>query len=157
MKTSDCRILCYCNDKACGGSDWLDRWSSRLPTAERIAAGTRPVPSADRPVLLLAHGRGVARALADARELATIAGAFLVAPRGDGPVDLPAGPLAFPAMLVASRNDPHLAYDAADALAADWGALLVDAGEAGSIDGAGGYGPWPEGLTRLATLLKRIG
>ena len=45
----------------------------------------------------------------------------------------------------------------ADEYAAAWGSDFVDAGFAGHINGETGYGPWPEGLTRFATLLKRVG
>ncbi len=49
-------------------------------------------------------------------------------------------------MVLASRNDPYAAYDAVAALAADWGADLVDAGEAGGLNAASGHGPWPRVL-----------
>ena len=48
-------------------------------------------------------------------------------------------------------------YDAIVALARDWGAELIDAGEAGGLDAASGHGPWPEGLMRLAAFIKGIG
>ena len=66
-------------------------------------------------------------------------------------------PLPWPSMVIASRNDPYAAYDAVAALAADWGADLVDAGEASGLDAASGHGPWPEGLMRLAAFIKEIG
>ena len=59
--------------------------------------------------------------------------------------------------MVASRNDPLGAYDAIAGFAADWGADLIDAGEAGGLDAASGHGPWPEGLLRLAAFIKGMG
>jgi predicted alpha/beta hydrolase family esterase len=60
--------------------------------------------------------------------------------------------LPFRAIVVASRTDPHAPFAASQALAAHWGAELVDAGDAGHIDTSSGYGPWPEGERLLATL-----
>jgi serine hydrolase len=64
--------------------------------------------------------------------------------------------LPWPSLVVASRNDPDGAFDAVAALAADWGAGLIDAGHAGGLDAASGHGPWPEGLMRLAGFIKRM-
>jgi len=58
---------------------------------------------------------------------------------------------------VASRTDPHARFAESEALARDWGATLIDAGAAGRIDAASGYGPWPEGVLWLAGLLERLG
>jgi hypothetical protein len=84
-----------------------------------------------------------------------IAGAFLVAPPDtdrsdlDEPVKRFALPrlerLAFPALVVASEDDPHCTFDRARHLANAWGAGLVSAGKAGHINTASGHGPWPEG------------
>ena len=58
--------------------------------------------------------------------------------------------------MVASRTDPWAAFDDSKALASDWGAELVDAGEAGRIDADSGFGPWPDGLLRLAGILRNL-
>ncbi|MFB9360579.1 alpha/beta hydrolase [Amorphoplanes nipponensis] len=34
----------------------------------------------------------------------------------------------------------------------DWGAELVDAGDAGHLETASGYGPWPDGERLVAAL-----
>ena len=48
----------------------------------------------------------------------------------------------WPAVVIASRNDfLDGAYDLVAALASDWGAELIDAGFAGSLDAASGHGP----------------
>jgi uncharacterized protein len=65
-------------------------------------------------------------------------------------------PLPFTSLVVASRDAPRCAYARAEEFAATWGAGIVDAGESGHIDTAGGFGPWPEGLMRFAGFLKGI-
>jgi predicted alpha/beta hydrolase family esterase len=57
---------------------------------------------------------------------------------------------------VASRDDPYDAPGFAAAKAAQWGARLVDAGEAGHVNVASGHGPWPDGLLQLAGFLKTL-
>jgi uncharacterized protein len=121
---------------------------------------------ATRPALFVGHGLGAA-AIADATAAldgADVRGAFLVAPPDEKGLERLAGsawtparaPLPWPSMVVASRNDPLGAYDAIAVLAADWGADLIDAGEAGGRDAASGHGPWPEGLIRLAAFIKKL-
>ncbi len=70
-------------------------------------------------------------------------GAFLVAPPSEETLATldgglwPAAPrarLPWPAVLVASRTDPWCSHRQSLALASDWGADFVDAGEAGRID-----------------------
>jgi predicted alpha/beta hydrolase family esterase len=181
MRASDFDLLIVPRIGGAGEGDWPSRWRAKLSTAtfvhpadpadrrrdawtEAVAAAAR---KATRPALFVGHGLGAA-AIADAAkalEGADVRGAFLVAPpdeRGLGRLAnadwTPArAPLPWPSLVVASRNDPYAAYDAAAALASDWGADLVDAGEAGGLDAASGHGPWPEGLMRLAAFIKGIG
>ena len=61
--------------------------------------------------------------------------------------------LSFPAIVVASRTDPYLAWDRAVAFAEGWGARLQDAGDAGHINTDAGFGPWPDGERLLAELM----
>jgi predicted alpha/beta hydrolase family esterase len=70
--------------------------------------------------------------------------------------DIPAAPLPFPSLLIASRDDPYATMDEAESMALDWGSQIVDAGEAGHINADSGHGPWPEGLMRLATFMARL-
>src|SRR5690606_7027452 len=98
---------------------------------------------------------------------AGVAGAYLVAPvdlegsvtwpalRG-GFAPMPLAPLPFPAVLVASSNDPNCTMERARAFAVAWGATLVPAGDAGHIDTASGHGPWPEGLMRFGLFLSGL-
>ena len=59
--------------------------------------------------------------------------------------------------MVASRTDPWSSHRQSLALASDWGADFIDAGEAGRIDADSGHGPWPDGLLKLGGFLKRLG
>jgi len=84
-----------------------------------------------------------------------VRGAFLVAPSDvEAPsyppnaIDfepMPLAPLPFPSIVVASTNDQYVSLDRAKAFASAWGSRLVVIGDAGHINGASGYGPWPEG------------
>jgi hypothetical protein len=82
-----------------------------------------------------------------------VAGALLVAPtetEGDprtarfGPI--PEEPIAFPTLVVASRNDPRMSHRRAAGFARLWGSTLVEIGDAGHINAESGYGPWPAGM-----------
>ncbi len=130
-------------------SDWkapdLPEWARRL---------RREITRQEGRVVIAAHSFGALAAVQagdDHRE--RIAGALLVAPADPdafGVADhLPAGRLDFPAVVVASRNDPWIAFEKAARLAAQWGARLVDLGAAGHINTETGYGPWPDGLALL--------
>lgn len=181
MKTADCDILIVPGVGNSGPDHWQSRWERKLPTARRVVQRDWNTPdrgtwaarlldvveAATRPVVLIAHAFGVVTIAHAAPELAgRVHGAFLVAPTSndwggetvldDLAPDLPREPLPFPSLLVASRTDPWCSFEAADEMAAAWGSLLVDAGDAGHIDAASGHGPWPEGLTRFAMLMKRI-
>jgi uncharacterized protein len=180
MRASDFDIVIVPNIGGAAEGDWPSRWRAKLSTARfvhpadpadrRREAWTEAVVgaarNATRPALFVGHGIGAA-AITDAGaalEGADVRGAFLVAPPDDKGLERLAGsdwtaaraPLPWPSVVVASRNDPLGAYDAIAALASDWGADLIDAGEAGGLDAASGHGPWPEGLLRLAAFIKGI-
>lgn len=144
-----------------------------------VGAIVSAVEAAEKPVVLVAHSCGVLAAVHAAAELpkSKVAGAMLVAPTdlseeyavsgflaecGEGvarPVGfdpLPTTPLPFASLLVASRNDPFCRWERAESLSRAWGAALMDAGDAGHLNAASGYGPWPEGAMRLASFLKSL-
>lgn len=184
MRSSDCDILIV---PGLGGSDpehWQSRWQARLSTASRVeqADWDHPDPQdwvrrlvvgverATRPVVLVAHSLGVVATVVAAPSLppGVVRGAVLVAlpdvedavatpPEVHPFAPLPHDPLPFPALLVASRNDPFCSYERADEMAHAWGAALVDAGESGHLNSESGFGPWPEGLMRFAGFLKGLG
>jgi uncharacterized protein len=148
--------------------DWdrpeLDAWRGRI---------IEEVEQATRPVVFVAHSLGVLAAVHAASFLAKgvngkrIAGGFLVAPPSATVLSeleaidrtflsLPDERLPFPALLIASRDDPYSTFAESEALAGALGAKLVDAGFSGHINSESGYGPWPEGLMRFAAFLKTL-
>lgn len=136
--------------------DWnnpeCDEWVAEVDAAIAVCEG---------PPVLVAHSLAcvtAARWAASGSPL-KIAGAFLVAPSD---VDAPGYPveavgfqpmplekLPFPSIVVASSNDPYVTLERARAFAAAWGSKFVEIGEAGHINGASGYGEWPEGERML--------
>jgi predicted alpha/beta hydrolase family esterase len=130
-----------------------------------------------RPVLLVAHSLGclavawwaeyerLANASrAHAPEMPVI-GALLVAPPEveEGVKDrrltrfapVPDADLPFPAIVVASRDDPYAPFGASRRLAQRWGARFADAGAAGHINAQSGLGEWAFGRLLLNRLLPR--
>ena len=106
--------------------------------------------------LLVPHWAARVRASRAARP---VRGVFLVAPPDpDGPGfpaaaasfrAVPRKKLPFPALVVASTDDPYAGLDFARRCAAEWGAGLVVAGALGHINAAGGLGDWPRGAALL--------
>ena len=182
MKVKDVDILIVPGYTNSGPGHWQSRWQSKLSTARRVeqAEWSKPVREdwtakvvaavncAEKPVVLIAHSLGipaVIHALPEFRK--PIAGAFLVAPPDVANPDIrpkhlmtfgpyPREPLPFPSLTVASRNDPYCAFEVAEDIAAAWGSLFLDAGEAGHINADAGYGPWPEGSMAFAQFLSRL-
>ena len=143
--------------------DWMrplrGDWSARLEEVVADAPGQ---------VVLAAHSLGCILAAwwaAHTRHAHKVRGALLVAPgdveqldlaaqiRGWAPIARQA--LAFPAVLVASRNDPYCSFERACAMAADWGARLVDLGSSGHINADSRLGAWAEGRALLASLMNK--
>jgi predicted alpha/beta hydrolase family esterase len=182
MKVKDVDILIIPGYTNSGPEHWQSRWEAKLSTARRVeqAEWSKPVREdwtakvveavncAEKPVVLVAHSLGipaVIHALPEFRK--PIAGAFLVAPPDVANPDIrpkhlmtfgpyPREPLPFPSLTVASRNDPYCAFEVAEDIAAAWGSLFLDAGEAGHINTDAGYGPWPEGSMAFAQFLSRL-
>lgn len=132
-------------------------WVATLDAAIARAAG---------PVTLVAHSLGVVM-VAHWAALATparakVTGALLVAPPdmeraslipgAAGFWPIPATPLPFRGILVASDNDPYITLDTARLLAERWGCQFVALTGAGHINTDAGYGPWPAGEALLASL-----
>jgi predicted alpha/beta hydrolase family esterase len=183
MRTSDCDIIIVPGYTNSGPEHWQSRWQRKLSTARRVEQDDWEAPAKDawvsrlvetvaacrRPAVLLAHSLGVVTVAHAAPLLPrdVVRGAFLVAPADVDEADLipeiersfapiPRDPLPFPSLLVASRSDSYCTYDRAEDLAFAWGSALLDAGDAGHLNTASGYGPWPEGLMRFAGFLKRL-
>lgn len=62
-------------------------------------------------------------------------------------------PLPFPAMVLASRNDPYVAFDRARTFATAWQATLIDMGQSGHMGNTASLALWPEGLVHLGAFL----
>lgn len=163
-----------------GGADaghWMTWWERQEAGAIRadLTDPDHPVPAVwefeltalilEHPgAILVGHGLGavtIVRILAGWPHL-PVGAVLLVAPcateditriRSFGPI--PEAPLAVPALLVASRNDPSMPFDRSSRLADAWGADLVDLGEAGHVDALAGFGPWPGGMALRDTLRRR--
>jgi predicted alpha/beta hydrolase family esterase len=158
---------------------WLRRWADARPgyrwapeppapplvLRDRVAALDRTIRESEEPAILIAHSAGcVTVAVWAAGHRGPVRAALLVTPpdiegaRPDDPSDLPwvlpRTRLPFRAVLVGSRTDPYSTFDRFEQLAVDWGARLVDAGDAGHLDTSSGYGPWPDG-ERLVEELTR--
>lgn len=125
------------------------------------------------PVVLCAHSLGCLAvawwaALEGQRGGSPVTGALLVAPPDCDREDLdpkladfaptPRLALPFPALLVASRNDPYADIDHAWETARIWGANFHDAGDLGHINVESGIGRWREGraLLRRMTDVGRL-
>jgi len=127
---------------------YLPHWSHTVARELRRSPG---------PAIVVAHSFGVLAAVTAADEHPElIASALLVAPADPEQFQLtgevPQARLPYPSILVASRNDKWMSYEAAGALAEAWGSTLFDAGHAGHINPKSGYGPWPVGLALLDQL-----
>ncbi len=155
-----------------GSAHWQTWFESQIPDAIRVIQADwkranlpewsgrirREISRRSGPIVIAAHSFGALAAVQAAEDLShRVAGALLVAPADPEKFAitdmLPAGPLGFPATIVASSNDPWLSIERALSLAVRWGANLIDLGDAGHINAESGYGPWPFGLALLAQLV----
>jgi predicted alpha/beta hydrolase family esterase len=178
MTASAARILTVPGLGGSGPAHWQTRWEARYGDGRVVqrdwdrpdldawlAAFAATLAAAAGPVALAAHSLGaVLVAHAARRGLAgPVRAALLVAPadvddpsrtppetRGFSPVPLVR--LPFPATIVASRDDPYIAFDRARAFASAWGATFVDAGARGHLNADSGLGDWPEGRALLTAL-----
>lgn len=182
MKASDADILIVPGYQNSGPDHWQSRWQAKLSTARRVEqeAWSKPVcedwtariaeavNEATKPVVVVAHSLGAAATVQAIPQFTNkVAGALLVAPpEVENPKIRPRhlmtfgpysrDPLPFPAIVIASRDDPYGSYEAVDDIAHAWGALVMDAGKAGHINAKSGFGPWPEGLMVFARFLSKI-
>lgn len=130
-----------------------DAWTARLHRAVREEA-----------CVIAAHSLGCALVARWAPLApAAMVGALLVSPPDVDSQDrvppeagvfapMPRTLLPFPAIVVASCDDPYMPQDTARDLAVAWGGRFVDAGPSGHINVDSGHGPWPEGDLLLEEL-----
>ncbi|MBV8045841.1 MAG: alpha/beta hydrolase [Paludibacterium sp.] len=138
--------------------------------ADWVRALAETVAQADDDVVLAAHSLGCSTVAHWAASLSLSAqrrvkGALLVAPpdvRGaafaadvpaEGFGDEPDWRLPFPAIVVASSNDPYCAIECAQTLSDRWGASFVDIGPAGHINADSRLGQWEAGQRLLQRLI----
>jgi predicted alpha/beta hydrolase family esterase len=170
-----------------GPDHWISHWCRVFPSSSRvlqadwhkpdatdwIARVDAAVKASPRRIVILAHSLSVATTVkwalqADTETLAKVAAAFLVAPTNVEDPDptfdtvrpfapMPLRRLPFPALVVASRNDPRVTFDKATEFAAAWGAELADADDLGHMGNEARLGLWPDGLLLLGRLLARAG
>mgnify|MGYP003341426514 CR=1 FL=1 len=143
-------------------------WMMRLDETLMVEA-----PSSADPVVLVAHSLGchlVAAWAAHSRHVGRVKAALLVAPPDlDGPDASATVPpqlhgwrrvvrqaLPFPALMLASSNDPYGTAARSAGLAHDWGAEFEVLGPMGHVNAASGQGDWPEGWARLQDWLATI-
>jgi predicted alpha/beta hydrolase family esterase len=69
---------------------------------------------------------------------------------------MPLQRLPFPSVVVASRNDPYVAFERAQLFARAWGGDFVDIGDKGHVNGESGLGPWPGGIKLAERLDRRL-
>ena len=164
-----------------GPAHWQSHWERALPHAERVEQSDWERPTLgewtaalaeavrQRPgAMLVGHSLGCAAIahLAQVNGGRGIGGALMVAPAEvnangaagrllEGFSPMPRLRLPFPSTVVASRNDPYVAFDRAETFARSWGSNVVDLGLACHINVDSGHGPWPEGLVLLDDLAAR--
>lgn len=182
MKVSEADIIIVPGYTNSGPDHWQSSWEKKLSTARRVeqAEWSKPVRedwvktvadavnAAAKPVVLVAHSLGVATAIQAIPQFTKpVQGGFFVAPPDVANPNIrpkhlmtfgpyPRDPLPFPSVVIASRNDEFCDFAVAEDLAAAWGSLFIDAGDAGHINAEAGFGPWPEGSMVFAQFLGRL-
>ena len=162
-----------------GDDHWQTHWERSDPACRRVvqhdwlepkrvdwvSALERAVAECAAPPVLVAHSLACALVAHWAGETRRAAkGALLVAPADvDSPLHtadevrsfspMPMRRLPFPAIVVASTDDPFAPIDRASAFADAWASRLVILEGAGHINADAGFGRWPEGRVFLNELL----
>ena len=158
-----------------GPAHWQRMWLDRVDNGVWVEHDDWDVPDRDAwvsdlqkavwkvrgPMVLIAHSLGclVVAEWANDRDDPAVKGAFLVAPPdpygdafppgGGGFGDATSARLAFPSIVIASRDDPYGSIEHAQAAAETWGSEFVDLGARGHINAASGLGAWDEGWEML--------
>ncbi|WP_019588663.1 RBBP9/YdeN family alpha/beta hydrolase [Deinococcus apachensis] len=137
-----------------------EAWAARLQEVIEATPGD---------LVLVGHSAGVLTIVHWARMYGgnkRVRGALLVSPTDAEQFDMaslapavlplapvPLAPLPFPALVVASENDPYVSFERAQIFAEAWGAEFITAGEAGHINTESGHGDWEEGEVLLSEVL----
>jgi predicted alpha/beta hydrolase family esterase len=161
-----------------GPGHWQHRWLTELddavlveqrdwsrPDRDAWLANAARAVEAHPGALLVGHSLGailITHLAAECPDL-PIGGALLVAPADveaasgkvpgiAGFAPIPTRPLAFPSIVVASRDDAWMSFARARIYANLWESALVDLGRAGHINAETGLGDWSRGRQLLARL-----
>lgn len=137
-----------------------ESWSTRLQEVIEVTPGD---------LVLIGHSCGVLTIVHWAQRTGgheRVKGALLVAPTDAEQPDMsalypavcalapvPLDPLPFPALVIASEDDPYAHFARAQHFAEQWGAEFISAGEAGHINVNSGHGDWPDGEVLLSEAL----
>lgn len=181
MRAADADILILPGMSGSGPEHWQSRWEKKLSTARRVVQRDWDAPMRAewvetieqeiarraRPVICVTHSLGgIALIHAAPRIGDRVAGVFIVAPPSENaprPASLdpsflpfPRQRLPFPAIFVASANDPWAPIAFSRAFARDLGAQFIDAGASGHINIDSGHGPWPEGSIAFANFVSKL-
>jgi len=173
-------------DLDCDGPDyWQRHWADARFDCRRVDLGHKQYPDRndlvtrlDRalrgstaPAILVGHGLGALTiaawaGLMSCESEAAVVGALLIAPgdpkaAGADPrlrefAPLPSTVFSFPALVVASEDDPALSPDRGFSLARQWGAGFAHLGPRGRFTPADGLGCWPEGEELLDHFIDLI-
>ncbi|WP_233799740.1 RBBP9/YdeN family alpha/beta hydrolase [Paraburkholderia sp. HP33-1] len=150
---------------------WLERQFARSLRVEQAnwdapdltlwAKSLRDLLARERgPFVLAAHSFGclaTAHALQQGTLTSDVAGVLFVAPASPrkfafaGPFD--ARRLGVPSILIGSETDPWMTLGDARDLAQRFGSAFVNLGDAGHINTAAGFGPWPRAKYFIDTLV----
>ena len=131
---------------------------SRYDWVATIEEATSNTPNEE--IVLIGHSLGCTAIAYWATEYGRkIRGALLVAPSDveapqytfdtKGFEKVPLERISFPTIVVASENDEWVSLDRARFFAEHWRSQFINLGNAGHINVASGYGPWPQGLEIL--------
>jgi predicted alpha/beta hydrolase family esterase len=142
-----------------------------LDLQAQIEAVEREACKIDGPLHLVTHDTGALLAAHWAQQTRRpVVGALLAAPvdfdrplpagypslaqfKAAGWLPAPRGPLPFPSIVAASRNDPLAGFLRVAKLAAGWGSRLFDLGNVGHLEPAAWNRAWPRGEELITTLM----
>jgi predicted alpha/beta hydrolase family esterase len=179
----NCDVLTLAGLWNSGPQHWQTHWERKHPEFQRVphrdwnnpqchewvAELDAAIAEGEGAPILVAHSLGcvLAAKWAQSGSPLKVAGAFLVAPSDvDAPsypveaagfAPMPMEKLPFPSVMVVSSNDEYVTLERAREMAAAWGSKLVEIGDAGHINGASGYGEWPEGEKMLLEFCEQVG
>ncbi len=157
-----------------GPAHWQSRWQARWPHAVRVqqrdwskpqleqwaARVSEALQQSSAPTVIVAHSFGCLASLY-AKAPSNLLGALLVAPASPDKFGIAAALSAvrpsFVTRVIASRDDPWMAFDDACQWARRWGSVFTDAGALGHINADSALGEWEFGLEQLRQLLFSIG